>query len=463
MRLSVIVPTLNEAMVLRSHLPGLRQEFPDDEIIVADGGSSDDTPSVARPHATVVSSPPGRATQMNAGARRATGEVLLFLHADCRLPQGARDALVGAVEREGCVGGAFEHRNEHDHWLVRLTSRVDNLRARWLHIFYGDQAVFVRKDVFRSIGGFREIPVMEDIEFSRRLRRAGHLSVLKGPVISSGRRWGMLGVWRTSLTHWLLTVLYLVGVSPVRIARLKRRLFRSPEPRTSERALLVFARDPFRGAVKTRLASALTPAGSARLYGAFLRDVTARCSGRPVELRAVVVVPPGGGPGMRRLVAGGYQWWVQQGANLGERMARAFERAFARGAQRVVIVGSDSPTLPEWLIGRTFNLLERVDVVLGPALDGGYYLVGLREPHPELFDLPEWSTSRVLVQTLRRAWKLGLAARLLPPWYDVDTQTDLRLLRLHLALAPMAAPATRKTLAETFSPSAEKGVTGAHV
>jgi rSAM/selenodomain-associated transferase 1 len=332
-----------------------------------------------------------------------------------------------------------------------------------MHVFYGDQAMFVRKDVFRAAGGFPSIPVMEDLELSRRLRKAGKLCVLPGPVVSSGRRWQRTGVWWTSLTHWLITLLYLCGWTAPRIAHLKARLLDEGLPGPSGNALLLFARDPFHAPVKTRLVPAVGESGAGRLYKAFLEDLSDRGRDVPVDLRSMVVAPPGAGREMRTLVGEGYEWWTQRGRDLGERMAEAFAVAFRRGAERVVLTGTDSPTLSRWRIRRAFRLLGRADLVLGPAFDGGYYLVGLRAPQRKLFDLPAWSTGNVLRQTLENARALGLKTRLLLPWYDVDTPTDLRVLRLHLGLAPGAAPATRKALRELQRRLVEEGVTCAEV
>ena len=212
---TVIIPALNEVR----HLPGTlaavnaaagRTEF---EIIVADGGSTDGTVALARGHGLLCLASPKaqRAAQMNLGAARARGEVLLFLHADTLLPTGALDAVAAACRQPGVVGGGFARRYaSHSRWL-RLTCRLADLRNRWIGWHLGDQAIFVRRTVFVQLGGWRELDVFEDVDFSRRLRHAGSVVTLHPPVISSARRFIERGPFRTSMADVWLTLRYLRG------------------------------------------------------------------------------------------------------------------------------------------------------------------------------------------------------------------------------------------------------------
>lgn len=219
---SVVIPTLNEA----EHLPlTLKQVAAGEpkEIIVADGGSHDDTLRIAESHgATLVSSPPNRAHQMNAGAAAARGETLLFLHADTLLPPNYREAVLTALRLPDVVGGAFRFRVADPfpgRWLVENTT---NLRSRLWRMPYGDQAMFVRRWAFDELGGFPDSPIMEDYEFVRRLRRLGRLALLNDAVITSGRRWQRLGFLRTTLINKLVILGYHCGVPPVKLAALYR-------------------------------------------------------------------------------------------------------------------------------------------------------------------------------------------------------------------------------------------------
>lgn len=220
MTVSVIVPTLNEERILAATLTQARQPGVH-EIIVVDGGSVDATRAVAEPLADLVlSAPQGRAAQMNAGADAARGDVLLFLHADTRVPEGYTVAVAAACAQPGIIGGRFDVNLQPATWLLRLTGQLMNWRSRLSRIATGDQAIFIRREVFEQLGGYANIPLMEDIELSRRMKRAGRIACLRQRVTTSARRWQKHGVVRTILLMWSLRLLYFFGVSAARLQRL---------------------------------------------------------------------------------------------------------------------------------------------------------------------------------------------------------------------------------------------------
>ena len=227
---SVIIPALNEAGTIAATARSAR-EAGAGEVIVVDGGSGDGTPDAAWAAADVViPSPPGRARQMNAGARAANGTILLFLHADTTIPRGAIASVRDAVERDGFLGGAFRVRLASSpsapplrKAALRLTARMIGFRARLFRAYTGDQAIFLRRDIFEKIGGYPEIPLMEDVELSRRLARRGRTVLLSLPVTTSARRWETHGTLRTILLMWRLRISYLLGMPPERCAELYGR------------------------------------------------------------------------------------------------------------------------------------------------------------------------------------------------------------------------------------------------
>ena len=217
MNISVIIPVLNEEKTIAATLHALLNLRPH-EIIVVDGGSDDRTGETSRQlGAKVLSAERGRARQMNYGAGCATGEVLLFLHADTKLPDSAFQDIAAALGESRCAGGRFDVELEGRHWMLKIVGALINYRSRATKVSTGDQALFVRREVFERMGGFPDIPLMEDIALCRSLKRLGGIACLRSRVVTSARRWESDGVWRTIFRMWTLKFLYLAGVSPARL------------------------------------------------------------------------------------------------------------------------------------------------------------------------------------------------------------------------------------------------------
>lgn len=219
MRISIIIPTLNEASILEETLSQISSHSAH-EVIVADGGSRDDTLKIARrftPH--IVESPAGRAVQMNAGAGAASGDVLMFLHADSRVDAACYRKMIEVMERGDKIGGAFSLAIESDKISLRLISFLATLRSRYLYLVYGDQAIFVRAAVFREIGGFSLLPICEDLEFFRRLRNKGPIVILKEKATTSPRRWLAEGILFTTLRNAVIALLFLLGFPPRNLSK----------------------------------------------------------------------------------------------------------------------------------------------------------------------------------------------------------------------------------------------------
>ncbi|MGE4297888.1 MAG: TIGR04283 family arsenosugar biosynthesis glycosyltransferase [Desulfovibrionaceae bacterium] len=513
--LSVIIPVLHEATdinTLVGHVRALHYPGPK-EIVVADAAG--DTLAALRPRTAEcldvegqdvvrVAAPPGRARQMNAGAAHASGDILLFLHADTRLPP---DGLVRAAQAmahtraDGAprfAAGAFSLRVDSPDPLLRALIRVAALRNRLTRTPYGDQAIFTHAALFRRMGGFAAIPLMEDVEFMRRLRRAGQaICVLDAPAVTSARRWEKEGVVRASLRNIALRALYACGAPPERLARCYRPHTAAPaasspggrdpaasspggrdpaasspggrDPaasspggrapaapvRPSRRAtdcVLFFVKPPVPGAVKTRLAATLGAASAAALYDAFARDMYDTLRGLDATVRVCVAPEHGGGPEQVAAWLGpDAPCHVQNGRDVGERMRHAFDAAFADGFARAICIGSDIPDLPAAIARAGLDALQAGagGAVLAPAQDGGYFCIGFEAGQflPETFDALPWSTGQVYALTRARLQRSAAQLVLLPPWRDVDTLDDLRALAARLRAAPASALAAPRTAA----------------
>jgi rSAM/selenodomain-associated transferase 2 len=217
-RLTIVLPVLDEAAIIVDALAALAPlRARGAEVIVADGGSSDGTANLARPFADrVIAAPRGRGVPMNAGAALGTGEMLLFLHADTTLPDDADRLVARALAQR--AWGRFDLRIAGRHPLFAIVARMINWRSRITGVATGDQAIFVTRKAFEAVGGFPDLPLMEDIAISRKLKRLCRPLCIATPVITSGRRWEHHGVLRTIVLMWRLRLAYYFGVEPARLA-----------------------------------------------------------------------------------------------------------------------------------------------------------------------------------------------------------------------------------------------------
>ena len=224
---SIVVPVLNEAATIRGALVRLRTDFPDCELVVVDGASTDATVAAAAGLARVLHSGRGRALQMNTGAAHSSGDVLWFVHADTLIAPQALPQLGEALTNPGTVGGGLTLRFDRRSRGLDYLARASNLRARRLHQIYGDQAMFVRRGAFEQVGGFPALPLMEDLELSRRLHCLGRLTLLEATSTASARRFTEHGTMQMVVFMQYLKLLYFAGVPPEAIAA---RYARGPLP-----------------------------------------------------------------------------------------------------------------------------------------------------------------------------------------------------------------------------------------
>ncbi len=223
--ISVIIPTLNEAGNIKETI--ISSQFSNNvEIIVVDGGSKDETLFIAKSlNVKVLISSLGRANQMNVGAMAASGEILLFLHADTRLPTNFEEMMRTTLAKPGIVAGAFALRINAPNWGLRLVELGVKWRSHLWQMPYGDQGIFLTKDVFGQVGNFPQIPIMEDFELIRKLKTMGKIYLLPTPVITSPRRWLKKGIIQTTILNQIIVIAYLLGVSPQQI----RNWYSSPK------------------------------------------------------------------------------------------------------------------------------------------------------------------------------------------------------------------------------------------
>lgn len=431
--LSIIMPVLNERAGIVAALQALqpiRSRSRGAEIIVVDGGSHDGTADLARGCGladAVLQTSRGRALQMNAGAAAASGAVLLFLHADTRLPADADSEVLHAVGQADArhAWGRFDVRIDGAHPLLSVIGWSMNLRSRLTGIATGDQALFMRRSAFDRAGGFPPIALMEDISMSSRLKRISAPACLRSRVQTSGRRWESRGVLRTVLGMWWLRLRYFFGEEPARLAASYADV-RDVAVRKAC-TILVFAKAPVAGEVKTRLIPALGAEGAATLHRRLTEvALQAACAAAPggVELWCA---PDASHPVFAALARQfSVMLHVQADGDLGGRMANALADALTR-SEAALLIGSDIAVMDDAVLRAALDgLRDGADVVVVPAEDGGYVLIGLRHAAPELFRDMAWSTPGVMAETRQRARMGNLRVAELPPLWDVDNPSDLQ-------------------------------------
>ena len=425
------MPVLQEGATLVQRLRALRPlQARGARLVVVDGGSTDATWAQARRHADLVlCAPRGRASQMNAGAQALLADpaitTLLFLHADTVLPDDADRWIAEALARQQHaprVWGRFDARIDGPHPLLRVVERMMNWRSRATGIATGDQALFMQRGAFEAVGGFPAIALMEDIALCAKLKRLSAPACVAIPVHTSARRWEKHGVLRTIALMWWLRAAYFFGTKPHDLAL---RYGYAPALARWAAGVAVLAKAPVAGLAKTRLAPALGLAGAARAQRRFTLD-TLHCA------RAAAIGPitlwcaPQPQHRFFRAVQGCVDICLAQPAgDLGTRMGHAFQLHFDKKlGMPLLLVGTDCPALTPDHLQQAARALQDHDVVLIPAEDGGYVLIGMRRWVPQAFVGISWSTDQVLLQTRQRLQASGASLAELGTLWDVDEPAD---------------------------------------
>jgi rSAM/selenodomain-associated transferase 2/rSAM/selenodomain-associated transferase 1 len=427
--LSVVLPVLNE----EQRLPALLKELQGlaAEVVVVDGGSTDATAAIAeRCGARLVRTAPGRGTQLRAGADAARSEWLFFLHADCRVTAAVRAALGEFLSRAQSDEYAhFRFALEGQGPFLRFIEFGQALREWMFGLPYGDQGLLVSRTLYDAVSGYPDWPLMEDVGILDRLRRRGRRIALPTRLETSARRYQTEGRIRGWLRNLALMTLFRCGASPDRLVRWydAPRSGREAEQDTQEaRAIVIFAKAPVPGRVKTRLAADVGAKEATRIYRRLGRETADALRDAPGRL--IVYVDPPEEDAVATVAewlgSDGLEFRLQSSGDLGTRLSEAVEECLVDN-EMVCIVGSDIPGIESGTVQAAFDALGENDLALGPATDGGYYLIAMRTRNPDVFSGIPWSTPDVLETTLERASALDLRVALLGPKTDVDTIADV--------------------------------------
>lgn len=420
LKYSIIIPTLNEEYFLEKNLQKLKSFNRDFEIIVSDGGSTDNTLNVAqRFNCIIINSEAGRGIQLNAGAAAASGEILIFLHADTFLPDDAfnlMDEFFSSEKNKICrflLGFDFNHK------LLDLYSSFSKYNTQFTR--YGDSAVIVRRIFFNELKGFSDRNIFEDADFLNRASKINEVKILLSFVESSARRFIKDGVVRRQLFNTFLFAGYILNVSENSLSRMYDRTL----DKTKTNSVIVFVRSPKAGEVKTRLAKTTSDKFALGFYNACAENIISKIKKIQYLNRFIFYSNKNDKDDVIKWLGSKFFFSAQEGNDLGSRMKNAFEKVFSTGAEKVIIIGSDIPDLSAEIINKAFAYLDGSDVVIGPSKDGGFYLLGMKKMHEELFEGIEYSTAKVFSETLSGIKELQLSCKLLPELHDIDTEEDL--------------------------------------
>jgi len=422
MKFSVIVPCLNEAKFITECLRSIRKNFSSDEVILVDGGSTDISLLLAPAfNVKIIKTIKGRGIQMNTAAKIASGDILIFVHADTFIPDNARQLIENEFANPNIKVATFRLGFDADHKILNFYSKFSNYDSMFTK--FGDQSIIIRKYFYDELGGFPDWSIFEDVQLLSKARKQTKIKILDAAVVTSARKFLLSGIVRTQIQNAFLFVQYFLGLDQTKIAL----SYYSMNIKKKD-AIIIFAKYPKHGNVKTRLAKTLGENVATKFYISCASHVFKES----LKLKRTVVPflfhPDQEQSNELKNWAGGkFIYKIQDGADLGQRMSNALAEVFKNNFEKVLIIGTDIPDLSSDLINQALSQLDKNDIVIGPSTDGGYYLLGMKKFHPDLFNNIQWSSAEVLNKTLDIIIQKELKFCLLTELMDIDTEADLKI------------------------------------
>ena len=419
---TVIIPTLNEEKYIVSCIKNIKSCLLKVEIIVSDGGSTDKTIEIAEDNgAKILFTNNGRGAQLNLGVKSASGDILIFLHADTLLPNNTNVLIDNIFADDNVKVATFKMKFDIDNWILNFYSwftRFDSIFTR-----FGDCGIVVRKNYFIDGNHFPNWKLFEDVHFLRQARKTIGVNTLPGFVTTSTRRFLQNGFIKTQIRNSIYIMQYLINKKPDELYSKYNKM-----KDFNKNAIIVFARFPTKGKVKTRLAKTLG--------GKFAKDFYKICAEHTFNeilkihkndtRKFIFYSDEKDREKIKKWTHSKFLLSPQKGKDLGEKMQNAFQTVFNNGVSKTLIIGTDLPEISSEIINRSFELLNNNDIVIGPATDGGYYLLGMKNVYKELFTNLPWSTDKLFENTIDIINKLNLSISYLPRLSDIDTEEDLK-------------------------------------
>ena len=368
----------------------------------------------------IINSQKGRGSQLNAGAKAATGEILIFLHADTFLPDNAFDLIKKFFSNSQNKICRFLLGFDFNHFVLDIYSNFSKFDTQFTR--FGDSAIIIRSTFFHELGGYKNWKAFEDVDFLKRASRLSKIKILGAVVNSSSRRFIQNGIIKKQLVNFLLLIGYLFNVNTNFLCRMFNKKLKSRND-----SIIVFVRYPTNGKVKTRLAETTSSEFALKFYKLCAENLVRNIKKIPYVNRFIFYSNKSNEKQTMHWLGNKLFFAFQEGEDLGTRMKNAFEKVFSGGSQKVIIVGTDIPDQSKKIIIDAFNLLDKNDIVIGPSKDGGYYLLGMKKMYRQIFEGIEYSTPDVLSETILKIKELKLVYHLLPELMDIDTEENLVL------------------------------------
>ncbi len=421
MKYSFIIPTYNEELYIKKNIRLLKSFGNDIEIIIADGGSNDGTAKIAvEEKVKIIYCKTGRGIQLNKGAEAANGNILCFLHADTFLPKDTIKILNDFFEDDENQICRFRLGFDVEHWLLdRYTyfSKFDTVFTR-----FGDMFIAVRKNFFDELNGYPNWVTFEDVNFLKRASKKKKVVILNAKVVSSARAFMKYGLIKQQIFNGYLITKYLLGFRKF----IEENKYYKRKSNSNKVSLIVFVRYPQKGKVKTRLAATIGNSKATEIYKAAAENIINEIKTVPNCNKYIFYSIKEEKDLIKKWLGKGFYYVHQEGNDLGERMRNAFRIVLGHGAEKVIILGTDIPEITSDTISNAITVLENSDTVIGPSNDGGYYLLGMKKFHPNLFENIEYSTSTVLKETINKIKSAQLKNSTLDILHDIDVEDDLK-------------------------------------
>lgn len=417
---SVIIPSFNEELFIEKNIKEIRKIMPGAEIIVVDCGSNDQTKNICeREGVKVFNSKRGRGTQLNQGAKNANGNILVFLHADTYLPKNAFELYEQFFTKEKNKICRFRLGFDIEHKHLNRYGKLSKLNLIFTR--FGDMCIAVRKDFYFEAGGFPEWNFMEDVEFLNNASSKSRIVVLPASVVSSARAYLRHGFINKQLLNGLMLTKYTLGFRKF----IERNEYYNKKIKQRKASIIIFARYPDEGKVKTRLAATIGDHYAKVYYKLIAEKIISEVKKIRKVYTYIFFSEEEEKSKIKKWLGQKYFYSHQEGKDLGERMSEAFRKVFSHGAKKVLLTGTDIPDLSKEIIEEAIVSLDNHDIVIGPAKDGGYYLLGMKKHSPLLFKNISYGTGDVFNETLGKASENNLSYSILPQLQDIDNEEDL--------------------------------------